>query len=187
MFSVAALRSKLTYALELHESPHRTALAFAVGVFIAFSPTYGLHTVSVIFLAWLFRLNFFAVLAGALINNPWTIVPILGVTFWTGFAVLGMPQSPSFTWNDLSLEALYETVLPYALPFFLGGFLLSLVGAFLSYPVALALISKYRRIKGHPPSPGDMGQTSEWRPAGKAGRAASNQPARGDDAGEEST
>lgn len=161
MFSLATLRAKLGQALELHESPHRTAMAVAVGVFIAFSPTYGLHTVSVIFLAWLFRLNFFAMLAGALINNPWTLVPILGATFWTGFAVLGMPHPPTQSWDDLSLEALYETILPYAGPFFLGGFILSLGGALISYPIAVVMIARYRRIRQPKPSPGLMDQAPE--------------------------
>ncbi|MFB3071649.1 MAG: DUF2062 domain-containing protein, partial [Nitrospirales bacterium] len=51
MFSLASIRSQLTQVLHLQESPHRTALAFALGIFIAFSPTYGLHTLSAIFFA----------------------------------------------------------------------------------------------------------------------------------------
>lgn len=180
MFSLAALRSKLSHILELHESPHRIALAFAVGVFIAFSPTYGLHTLSVLFLAWLFRLNFLAMLAGALINNPWTLVPILGATFWTGFAVLGMPAPPTVSWNDLSLEALYETILPYAGPFFLGGLILSLAGALLSYPVAVVMISRYRGFRRRTPSLGMLDQATE-HPRG--GEGPPTRPARDGEAG----
>ncbi len=139
----AGLRARLTQMLHLQESPHRTALAFAVGVVIAFSPTYGLHTASVLFCTWAFRLNFLAALTGSLVNNPWTILPIIGLTFWTGFEVTNYPPV-AFTWDDMSLSSLYEQGRPYILPFFAGGVLLSVLGGVLSYPLALIVISRYR-------------------------------------------
>lgn len=139
------LRAKIREALHLGETPQRTALAFALGVFIAFTPTYGLHTASVVFLAWAFRLNFPAILVGSLINNPWTIVPILGATMWTGFFLLGMQDLPDMSWSDLSMTTLYETVLPFILPFTLGALTLSVLGALLAYPLGLLLISWYRK------------------------------------------
>ncbi|HET8580050.1 MAG TPA: DUF2062 domain-containing protein, partial [Nitrospiraceae bacterium] len=142
--SIARLRSYLSQILHLHESPHRTALAFAVGVFIAFSPTYGLHTLSVVFCTWAFRLNFLALMAGAAINNPWTLVPILGATIWTGFKLLGIQQAAPFNWDDLSLLSLYEQLLPYALPLVVGGIFLGILGALLCYPAAYLVISRHR-------------------------------------------
>lgn len=139
------LRSLLTQVLHLDESPHRTALAFAVGAFIAFSPTYGLHTLSAIFCTWAFRLNFIAVMAGSLINNPWTLVPILGATLWAGFEIMGIPDVPAIAWHDLSVEAIYLQVRPYALPFFMGGLVLSLLASALAYPLAYYFVSHYRR------------------------------------------
>lgn len=144
MISITQIRSRLNQILHLHESPHRTALAFAVGVFIAFSPSYGLHTLQVLFCTWAFRLNFLALMAGAFINNPWTIVPILGATIWTGFQVLDRPDIPPFNWSDLSLASLYHQVLPYLVPFFIGGMILSLIGTLIAYPVAYWVVSRYR-------------------------------------------
>lgn len=142
---MTSLQSLLRQILHLQESPERTALAFAIGVAIAFCPFYGFHTVLVGLCTWLFGLNFIALLAGALINNPWTIVPILGATYWTGAVMLGQADSPTFDWNDLGFRAIYDQIMPYAVPFALGGTLLSLVGAVLSYPLALYLITKHRR------------------------------------------
>lgn len=139
------LRAKIREALHLGETPQRTALAFALGVFIAFTPTYGLHTASVVFLAWAFRLNFPAILVGSLINNPWTVVPILGATMWAGFFLLGMQDLPDVSWSDLSMTTLYETVLPFILPFTLGALTLSVLSALLAYPLGLFLISWYRK------------------------------------------
>ncbi len=148
MISLAQIRSQLTRILHLKESPHRTALAFAAGVFIAFSPIYP-HTLLVVFSAWAFRLNFLVLLAGASINNPWTIVPILGATLWTGLRLMGIPEAPSLSWSDLSFASIYNQVLPYAVPFLVGAAALSLLGAALCYPAAYFLISKYRKIHGH--------------------------------------
>ncbi len=139
------LRSKIREALHLGETPQRTALAFALGVFIAFTPTYGLHTASVVFLAWALRLNFPAILVGSLINNPWTVVPILGATMWTGFVLLDIQDVPDVSWSHLSITTLYDTVRPFILPFTLGALTLSVLGALLAYPVGLLLISWYRK------------------------------------------
>jgi uncharacterized protein (DUF2062 family) len=144
MLSLDQVRTTLRQLLNLKESPHRTALAFAVGVFIAFSPTYGLHTLSVLFCAWAFRLNAVALIAGSLINNPWTVVPILGATLWTGVQLTSLSHVPSATWTDLSMMAFYEQIKPYALPFFLGGFLLSAIGAAIAYPIAYLAITAHR-------------------------------------------
>lgn len=136
--------SLLKQVLHLQESPQRTALAFAVGTFIAFCPVYP-HTVMALICAWLFRLNFLALFAAASINNPWTMVPILGVTYWTGALLTGRNDVPSLNWSDLSFTAIYQQILSYAVPFALGGFVLSVIGALLTYPAAYFLVSKYRR------------------------------------------
>ena len=142
---MASLRALLRQVLHLQESPHRTALAFAIGSAIAFCPFYGFHMALVGLCTWAFKLNFIALLAGALINNPWTIVPILGATYWTGAVLLDRSESPSFDWSELGFRAIYEQVMPYAVPFVVGGVVLSLIAALLSYPLALYLITKHRQ------------------------------------------
>jgi len=139
-----SFRSLLRQVLHLEESPQRTALAFALGVFIAFSPAYGLHTAMVVVCTWLFGLNFIALLTGALINNPWTIIPILGATYWTGALLMGRTDVPTFDWQDLSFSGIYQQVEPYAVPFILGGLFLGVLGALLAYPATYYVIVKYR-------------------------------------------
>ena len=142
---MASFQALLKQVLHLQESPQRTALAFSVGAAIAFCPLYGFHMILVGLCTWAFRLNFVALLAGALINNPWTIVPILGATYWAGAVLLGRTDSPAFDWSELGFRAIYDQVMPYAVPFALGGVVLSLIAAILSYPVALYLIAKHRQ------------------------------------------
>src|SRR5437879_2121597 len=99
MISVSAVKDKMRQVLHLGDSPKRTALAFALGVFIAFSPTYGLHTAAVFFLAWAFRLNFLAMMAGNLLNNPWTFLPIVGGSMWVGLLVYPVGPAPQVDWT----------------------------------------------------------------------------------------
>lgn len=148
---MGSFRSLLNQVLHLHESPHRTALAFAVGTWIAFCPFYGFHIALAGLCTWLFGLNFIALLAGAFLNNPWTIVPILGATYWTGALILGRSETPAFNWDDLSFRGIYDQVMPYALPFAFGGLLLSFIGGAIAYPLAYYFIKKYRQA--HPINP----------------------------------
>jgi len=148
MAKIPSFRALLKQVLHLQESPQRTALAFAIGVFIGFSPAYGLHTLMVFFFSWALRLNLLALMAGAFLNNPWTLVPILGATYWVGALLLGRSDSPSFDWQDVSFSAIYAQVMPYAVPFFLGGFVLSLLGAVLAYPLAYYFVARFRQ--SHP-------------------------------------
>jgi len=156
---MASFHALLKQVLHLQESPQRTALAFAVGAAIAFCPLYGFHMVLVGLCTWAFKLNFVALLAGALINNPWTLVPVLGATYWTGAVLLGRSESPVFDLSELGFRAIYDQVLPYAVPFALGGVVLSLVAGIVSYPLALYLITKHRQTAARhaqplpPPNP----------------------------------
>lgn len=155
MIGLSNLRAHLVQVLRLQESPQRTALAFALGLFIAFSPTYGFHTLSAVFLAWAFRLNAVALMAGAFVNNPWTVVPILAATFWTGFQIMGRPESSqTLQWDHLTLQQLYAQIQLYGVPFFVGGLVLSVAAALLAYPLAYWIIreARARRIRSDSPS-----------------------------------
>jgi uncharacterized protein (DUF2062 family) len=137
--------------LHLGDSPSRTALAFAIGVFIAFSPLYGLHTISVLVCAWAFRLNVVAIHAGSLINNPWTLLPILGTTMWVGLRLvpvgaatpLAIGEPPPVAWGDFTLQMLWHQFQPFFLPFVVGATVLGIVCSLIAYPLLLFGIRRY--------------------------------------------
>lgn len=141
---MSRLRSMLQQLLHLDESPHRSAFAFALGVFITFSPIYGTHLALAGLCTWLFRLNAVALFAGVFVNNPWTLVPSLGATLWLGCWLTGVSTVPSLNWQDVSARAILNQVWPYAVPFLIGGFVLCTMAAVVSYPLAYWLIVRYR-------------------------------------------
>ena len=139
------IRERIRGILSLKESPDRLAFAFAIGVFIAFSPTIGLHTVSAFFLAWVFRLNKVVTFTGTLISNPYTVVPIYGICIWFGSKLLGRRIEFDIDWGNLRLWSLWGEFKPLLLPFIVGTVLLGIVAATISYFSLYYLIKKYRR------------------------------------------
>jgi uncharacterized protein (DUF2062 family) len=135
--------------LHLHDTPHRTALAFGLGVWIAFFPIWGIHTVMAIAIAFLFRLNRAALVIGAWINNPWTMAPLYTAGTLLGCALLGI--SPvgfhNIDWGLHGLEftrALVHGLRPYLWPFVLGNTLLGLLLGGVAYGIVKAVVLRHR-------------------------------------------
>jgi uncharacterized protein (DUF2062 family) len=132
------LRRFLNLLLKIEDTPRRTALAFGIGVWIAFFPVLGTHTAMAFGIAVAFRLNRLALLLGAYVNNPWTITPLYMAGTALGCALLGVPTSelvaPDF---GLSGRAFYEAALlrlrPFVLPFLLGNIALGIVAGYGAY------------------------------------------------------
>jgi uncharacterized protein (DUF2062 family) len=145
--TLESVRQQLAQVLHLRETPHRTALAFALGVFIAFAPHYLFHTASVVFCAWAFRLNFLAIFLGSFINNPWTLVPILAASLYTGLLLVGESLSIEIEWDHLTVGTMFDMLSPYLVPFIMGACTLAIVGSLLAYPIMRWAITRYRGLK----------------------------------------
>ena len=149
MVRLESVRQQLAQVLHLQETPHRTALAFAIGVFIAFAPHYLFHTASAAFCAWAFRLNYLALFLGSFINNPWTFVPILAASLYTGLLLVGESLSITIEWENMSVDNIFEMLSPYLFPFIVGACTLAILGSLIAYPVMRWAITRYRDFK-HP-------------------------------------
>ncbi len=139
--------------LALDDSPERIALAFTIGVFLAFSPLLGLHTFLGLTIAFAFGLNRPAILIGVFVNNPWTLVPIYAMGTYVGGWLLGFPPAgslPDFTWGQLLHGSYWAQLVRHwrmLKPMFFGSTVLASVVASVSYPLALFLISKGRAYR----------------------------------------
>jgi len=88
------MRHWLDQMLHTHDTPSRTAAAFALGVFLGFSPLLGLHTLLGLVLAFLLNLNRVAVLLGIYSNLPWILPAYYTLTTMAGAAILRVPIKP---------------------------------------------------------------------------------------------
>jgi uncharacterized protein (DUF2062 family) len=92
----ALVRKWMESLLHIHDTPKRTALAFAVGVWFGFSPFLGLHTILAIGVAFVFNLNRVAVLVGVYSNLPWIIAAWYALTTAFGAWLLGTKLPAAF-------------------------------------------------------------------------------------------
>jgi uncharacterized protein (DUF2062 family) len=157
------VRKWLESLLHIHDSPQRTAAAYAVGVFFSFSPLLGLHTVLALLVAFLFNLNRVAVILGVYTNLPWFIAPYYTLTTVAAAEALGVQLPPDFAHRlravfDLSLlsrdfwAALGTLLLPLLWPFTLGSLAGSVVLGAAAYLIARPFIVAGRRhvhLHGH--------------------------------------
>ena len=124
--------------------------AFALGLFLAFVPL-PVHLLLSAFLALLFRLNIPVAVAGTLIANPFTMVPMFLFAYWVGCRTLGVaPQVVQF---ELTWQWLTHGLLPIWKPFLLGCLIMGLATAVTGYVLLgglwhLSLVVKYRKRKG---------------------------------------
>lgn len=152
-------RDKFRAIFQIKESPHRIALAFAIGVFMGISPLLGLHYIGGVLLAMLFRLNKLVAIIGVSVNNPWTIVPISTFCVWVGAKLLEIKQVlPEMDWGSISLTNIVmkftslenlmnmiKELWPLFAAFFAGSFLICTLASIVSYFIMLELLKRYRK------------------------------------------
>jgi uncharacterized protein len=152
------VRDRIRGIFKLDDSPHQLAAAFAAGIFIAFTPTIGLHTVTCLVAAWLFRLNKLVVFTAAFVMNPWTIMPIYGFCLWVGTKVTGGGSSiPAIAWNELTLRNAFMVLKPYLWPFVAGTLLVGVLAALASYGLMYRAVLRFRKkaVVCNPEDPGN--------------------------------
>ncbi|MHA7875958.1 MULTISPECIES: DUF2062 domain-containing protein [unclassified Roseivivax] len=158
------IRHRLT---RLPDPPDKIGRGIFAGVFMTFTPLYGLHFFLAALLAWVLRGNVLAGLMGTFFGNPLTYVPIAVVSMQTGNWILGIESDPEdhrgigqkfaaagrdlwdnflaiFTpekadWADLSL--FYDDVF---FPYLVGGVIPGIIAGLICYYISLPLIRAYQ-------------------------------------------
>jgi uncharacterized protein (DUF2062 family) len=155
MLGSARARRWLDQLLHTHDTPERTAAAYAVGVFFGFSPFLGLHTVLGLVVAFAFNLNRVAVLLGVYSNLPW-ILPAYYTLATTVGAALLQYDIPAGFWKDLR-EVLTDAswggfrtftkvmIAPLIWSYALGSTIGAITLAVIAYRGSLTMILAHRR------------------------------------------
>jgi hypothetical protein len=146
MALLRVLRYHWLIFLRLQEDPRKLAWGMALGVFIGITPTIPFHLVTALSLAALLRLSPVAAFIGIQIGNPLTIVPIYIASYKIGqFLVyrgkpLVFPETFSFkAWMDVLWQG--------GVALQVGGVILAIPPAIISYFVTLWIVQRYRRRK----------------------------------------
>ncbi|RBI85750.1 DUF2062 domain-containing protein [Rhodosalinus halophilus] len=149
-------------------SPERIGRGIWAGVFVTFTPYYGLHFLMSAALAWAMRGNVIAALLATFFGNPLTYVPIAAISLKTGHLLLGtefeegagsslwdkfasagsdlnrnlwaLVTGEPQDWSDLLL--FWDEVL---WPYTVGGIIPGLVAATIIYVISVPVIRAYQK------------------------------------------
>jgi uncharacterized protein len=140
MINIDKLKLQFKKILSLDAHPGHISAGFAVGVFVSFTPFFGLHTPIAIALAFIFRLNKLTCVTGAWVNTPLTIVPVLMASYNLGRILRGKPV------RELAFKNLdWHSIQPYAKSILLGSSILGFMAAVAAYFVCYWLVTFFRR------------------------------------------
>lgn len=122
-------------------SAEKLALSFCIGIYIAFSPFPGIHTIMMFIAKWMFKINFPLLFISTSINNPWTIIPFYSLDYafghWFIHYVLGLNTG----WY-ISLPKIFGSGKICIWSFLIGGNILGLAIALISYPFIKIIVKK---------------------------------------------
>ncbi|AFL80416.1 glycosyl transferase [Aequorivita sublithincola DSM 14238] len=122
------------------DSAEKKALSIALGVFIGFSPIWGFHTISVIFLAILFKLNKAIAFAFSNVSLPPFIPFILYFSLKLGSWILGENFVLSLNEIDPSLE-----LMKYLKSYIVGSLALSVSAAIMCGIAGYLILTLFER------------------------------------------
>jgi uncharacterized protein len=154
----------------LPDSPEKIGRGIAAGVFISFTPLYGLHFIGGLVIAKLIRGNLLASLIGTFANNFLTLVPISAMAMVLGYWMLGMrldagliedlghafAEAGSDLWHNLwavftaermdwrGLRVFFRDVF---VPYSVGGLVPGLLAALAAYWVTVPLVGAYQAAR----------------------------------------
>lgn len=151
----------------LPDTPHRIALGFACGVFVSFTPFFGLHFLCAALLAWVVRGNILASALGTFIGNPLTFPFIATSALRIGAWVLGVDADMHRLWHGLKhgMAGLWHTFLSFFgldtarwdavylfysdifMPYLVGGLIPGLLISAVFYFAGVPLVRAYQTRK----------------------------------------
>jgi uncharacterized protein len=158
-FTRDLVRRWLDRLLHIEDTPERSASAFALGVFLGFSPFLGVHTLLGVLLAFMFDLNRVAVLLGVYSNLPWIIAAYYVIATRVGAFITRTRWQPQFPERLAQLfehsllhrdfwHQLFTLVWPLLGAYAVGSLIGASIMAAIAYPLALGFIRSERRLRG---------------------------------------
>jgi len=150
----------------LPDTPQKIGRGIWAGVFVCFTPLFGLHFVAAAIIARVTRGNILAALMATFFGNPLTFPPIGYVSINLGSWMIGLPPGRNQhlgqkfvdasydLWNNIlaiftpapinwrGLEVFYDDVF---FPYLVGGLVPGLITATLAYYTAVPLIGAFQK------------------------------------------
>ena len=153
----------------LPDPPHRIARGVAAGVFVCFTPFFGLHFLFAAAIAWAMQGNILASLLATFFGNPVTFPIIAAISLELGTWMLGIEQvvalgrlfesfshaSTQLWHNFLAIftarEAHWDQLAQFYdhvfWPYFVGGLIPGIIMALVAYSLTHPAVSAYQKAR----------------------------------------
>ena len=129
----------------LQGDPRKVALGAAYGVFIGVTPTIPFHTILAIGLAPLLRISVVAAYMGIWVSNPLTWVLQYVISYKVGRYILFRGQQPLAIPDHADLSVFLDLLWRGGLALQVGGVIIALPPAIMTYFVTLWAVKRYRQ------------------------------------------
>lgn len=154
--------------ISLHGSPREVALGAALGMFLAFTPTFGIQLFLALIITSLIRASRPAALITVWVTNIFTIAPIYAFCYWLGAFIWPADATFHEAYSKLSQLATgaagavtgewwqFWTILKSSfafigyemyMPMLIGGLIVGLVTGAITYFIVLKGVLRYRRMR----------------------------------------
>jgi uncharacterized protein (DUF2062 family) len=153
----------------LPDPAHRISRGIAAGVFVCFTPFFGLHFATAALIAWVIRGNILAALLATFVGNPLTFPVIAEISLDLGSRLLGLPVDMHlpqvieavgsafidlwrnflaiFTPRHADWQGITHLFWRVILPYTVGGAGPGLVAAIAAYVIANPVIAAYQKAR----------------------------------------
>ena len=135
--------------IKISDTPHSISLGFSIGVFASFTPLIGAHIILAILLSWILKANYFSSVLGTFIGTPLTYPFIWFSSLYVGNIFIPIEDFNLIELGNSSFYSLeiLSNIKPLIPSFLIGGLLVGLISAFLSYFFVKKSIIFYRNKK----------------------------------------
>ena len=131
--------------LREQDSVHRLAMGIACGIFVGCLPIIPFQTVAVLTLAFILRGNKLAAWLATFISNPVNMIPFYALLYAIGKHFIHPQAGLILDDEHLTMAALLQRGTHLFLSMVVGGAILGIPSAILSYFVTSFLVTRYRK------------------------------------------
>jgi len=134
-------------ALLTGSTPEKLTRSFCMGIYIAFSPFPGMHTIMMLIAKYACNLHFPTLFIATSFNNPWTMIPFFSFDYAFGYWLVHNVIGWEPTWV-ISLAKLFGSGTICLWSFLIGGNVLGIASALICYPIMSVIFKNLaQRIK----------------------------------------
>jgi len=138
------LKLNIIRLARLRSEPDAIGRGLALGLFIGFTPTFGVQIILALLFAFLLRQNKIATFIGVWVTNPVTAPLIYGLEYSIGRLLLGMPPLAA---DHPGFELSWSLGADIVGPLLLGSMVLGIPAAIIGYSLSVRLIPSLKQCK----------------------------------------